>query len=545
MNLRTNKNKIRNKHKMCGILALYLNQEPCDINKIKNSYMMLTNRGPDSGNWNVSNDKITGFRRLAIMDGSAKGEQPFKVEQDTLMCNGEIFNHKELINKYNLVCNSKSDCECIIHLYHKIGFESMIKELIGDFAIVLFTKNKLYFGRDRIGVRPLFYGFTREGNFALASYARSLADFCLNVNPVVPGWGEYTYGNQSVDFFSYDPPKPREFKSDITEIVNKLLITTVKDRLMSDRPIGCLLSGGLDSSLITSILCRLIGSNNVRTYSIGMEGSIDLSHARKVADFLGTQHTEVTFTPDEGINAIPDVIRDLESYDITTIRASVGMWLLAKYIRENTDDIVLYSGEGADELFCGYLYFHYAPTLEELGEESRRLIKNLHMYDVLRADRCISSHGLELRVPFLDPRLTELSQSLAPELIAPKNGMEKHLLRTAFSNQDYLPDDVLWRRKDGMSDGISGNSGKKWFEQIQEFVDLSISDHEYEPYKVDFPLKEAYYYKKIFDSIFPKYQPVFEYWLPKWVECNGDPSGRILDVFKNTKIEEKGKKNVN
>lgn len=527
---------------MCGIIALYLNQEQSNIEEILNAYMMLTNRGPDSGNWSISKDKITGFRRLAIMDNSTNGEQPFKINEDILMCNGEIFNHKELIKKYNLDCKSKSDCECIIHLYHKIGFEAMIKELIGDFAIVLFTKNKLYFGRDRIGVRPLFYGFTQDGNFAVASYARALTNFCHNVKAVVPGWGEYSYESKSLIFFSYNQPKPREFKTDIVEDVNKLLIASVKDRLMSDRPIGCLLSGGLDSSLITSILCRLIGSNNVRTYSIGMKGSIDLAHARKVAEFLGTQHTEVTFTPDEGINAIPDVIRDLESYDITTIRASVGMWLLAKYISKNTDDIVLYSGEGADELFCGYLYFHYAPTLEALGEESRRLIKNLYMYDVLRADRCISSHGLELRVPFLDPRLTELSQSLAPELIAPKNGMEKHLLRTAFSNQNYLPDTVLWRRKDGMSDGISGNSGKKWFEQIQDFVDLSISDQEYEPYKVDFPIKEAYYYKKIFDSIFPKYQPIFEYWMPKWVECNGDPSGRILEVYKNTEVEEKEKR---
>lgn len=524
---------------MCGIIALYLNQEQSNIEEILNAYMMLSNRGPDSGNWSISKDKITGFRRLAIMDNSTNGEQPFKINEDILMCNGEIFNHTELIKKYNLDCKSKSDCECIIHLYHKIGFESMIKELIGDFAIVLFTKNKLYFGRDRIGVRPLFYGFTQDGNFAVASYARALTNFCHNVKAVVPGWGEYSYESKSLLFFSYDQPKPREFKTDIVEDVNKLLIASVKDRLMSDRPIGCLLSGGLDSSLITSILCRLIGANNVRTYSIGMKGSIDLAHARKVAEFLGTQHTEVIFTPDEGINAIPDVIRDLESYDITTIRASVGMWLLAKYISKNTDDIVLYSGEGADELFCGYLYFHYAPTLEALGEESRRLIKNLYMYDVLRADRCISSHGLELRVPFLDPRLTELSQSLAPELIAPKNGMEKHLLRTSFSNQNYLPDSVLWRRKDGMSDGISGNSGKKWFEQIQDFVDLSISDQEYEPYKVDFPLKEAYYYKKIFDSIFPKYQPIFEYWMPKWVECNGDPSGRILEVYKNTEEKEK------
>jgi asparagine synthase (glutamine-hydrolysing) len=517
---------------MCGILALYLQEnEKEDINKLYRSYIKLTNRGPDSGEFIINSNKITGFRRLAIMDQSNNGEQPFKVNNDILMCNGEIYNYKDLIIKYNLSCNSGSDCECIIHLYQKIGFESMIKELIGDFAIVLFTEDRIYFGRDRIGVRPLFYGFTKENNFALASYARVLGDFCPNTYHVNPGWGEYIYKSQKLDFYYYELPKPRKFELNIDTKIHDLLITSVKDRLMSDRPIGCLLSGGLDSSLITSILCKLLGPQNVRTYSIGMEGSIDLHHAKQVAEFLGTKHTEILFTPEEGFAVIPHVVRDLESYDITTIRASVGMWLLAKYIKENTNDIVLYSGEGADELFCGYLYFHYAPSLIALGEESQRLIKNLHMYDVLRADRCISSHGLELRVPFLDPRLTELSQSLAPELIAPKNNIEKHLLRTAFSKEKYLPDNVLWRRKDGMSDGISGNNGKKWFEQIQDFVSREICNKEYDKFKNTFPSKEAYYYKKIFDNIFPNYRPHFAYWMPKWVETNGDPSGRVLDIF--------------
>lgn len=527
---------------MCGIIALHLlNGKQTQMDKIIEGYKMLTNRGPDSGSFTINEDKLLGFRRLAIMDNSSKGEQPFKVGGDILMCNGEIFNHKDLITKYNLQCYSNSDCECIIHLYQKIGFEKMIQELIGDFAIVLFTKNKVYFGRDRIGVRPLFYGFTEDCNFALASYARALADFCLNVKHVNPGWGSYTYRTKSLQFYEYpnDNTILKNIKymfTDNTEkTIHNILINSVRDRLMSDRPIGCLLSGGLDSSLITSILCKLIGPQNVRTYSIGMQGSIDLAHAQQVATFLGTNHTEILFTPEEGFNVIPEVIRDLESYDITTIRASVGMWLLAKYIKNNTNDIVLFSGEGADELFCGYLYFHYAPTVEALGNESKRLIKNLHLYDVLRADRCISSHGLELRVPFLDPRLTEFCQNLNPLLLKPKNDMEKHLLRSAFKDDNFLPDNVLWRRKDGMSDGISGNSGKKWFEQIQDFVNTKICDAEFEPYEYDFPSKEAYYYKKIFDSIFPSYQPILNYWMPKWVKCNGDPSGRLLNVFNKKK----------
>jgi asparagine synthase (glutamine-hydrolysing) len=283
----------------------------------------------------------------------------------------------------------------------------------------------------------------------------------------------------------------------MTSKIEETLIQSVKDRLMSDRPIGCLLSGGLDSSLIASILCKLIGPNNVRTYSIGMKGSEDLKHASIVAKYLGTKHTEVFFTAEEGIKVIPAVIRDLESYDITTIRASIPMWLLAKYISNNTDDIVLFSGEGADELFCGYLYFHYAPSLKDLGDESSRLIKELHKYDVLRADRCISSHGLEIRVPFLDKRLVQLSQQSSSSLISPRNGIEKYVLRNSFKD-GYLPDSVLWRRKDGMSDGVSGNNGKKWFEQIQEYVELEIKDNEFEKNKSLFPSKEAYYYKKIF-----------------------------------------------
>jgi asparagine synthase (glutamine-hydrolysing) len=299
---------------------------------------------------------------------------------------------------------------------------------------------------------------------------------------------------------------------------------------MSDRPIGCLLSGGLDSSIITSIVCKLIGPENVKTYSIGMKGSTDLFFAKKVSEYLGTKHTEILFTPQEGFEAIHNVIKDIESYDITTIRASIAMWLAAKYISKNTDNIVLLSGEGADELFCGYLYFHNAPNITELENESTRLIKELYMYDVLRADRCISSHGLELRVPFLDRRLVDICQSLSGDIKGPQNGIEKSVLRKAF--EGYLPDDVLWRRKDGMSDGISGNSGKKWHEQITDFVNEKITPEEFYFYKNSFPSIEAYYYKVIYNNLFPTYNPKYNYWLPKWTDHNGDPSGRNIKIFK-------------
>ena len=525
---------------MCGILAIYLRNPQNELDKIVDGYNMLKNRGPDNGNIVVNNDVIFGFRRLAIMDITTDGNQPFKYNDDMLICNGEIFNHVDVKNNNKIECKSKSDCECLLPCYSKVGFENMIKQLNGDFAIILYSQseNAIFFARDRIGVRPLFYGFTNNGNFALASYARALTEYCVNVQAVPPGWGCYDMIDNSLEMFTYEYI-PRQILNQ-NSISHKDALFKIKDtleqsvvsRLMSDRPIGCLLSGGLDSSLIASILCKMINPSKVRTYSVGMEGSEDLKHARIIAEYLGTTHTEVIFTPEEGFKIIPDVIKDLETYDITTIRASVAMWLLCKYIKENTDDIVLYSGEGADELFCGYLYFHYAPTVECLGDESVRLIKNLYMYDVLRADRCVSSHGLELRVPFLDKNLIDLSMSMPEEFLEPKNGVEKHILRSSFID-GFLPEQVLWRRKDGLSDGCSGNTGKKWYEQIQEFVDSKISDTEFsmDNNNNKFPSKEAYYYKRIFNRFFSNYELKVDYWLPKWVDHDGDPSGRNLKVF--------------
>ena len=518
---------------MCGIFSIYLKYNETNLVEIcKKTENMLYNRGPNNYKKIKTENFFVGFNRLNIVDLSEKGMQPFVNDNIILLCNGEIYNHTKLKNKYNLECNSKSDCECILHLYKKIGFKKTVKQLEGDFAFILIDGTKIYFARDRIGVRPLFWGITKNGNFALASYARVLTDFCKEVKPVEPGYGIYNSTTNKINFSKYFYRTIDNIsKYNIIDLIHNTFIEAIKVRLMGERPIGCLLSGGLDSSLIVSILCKLIGPSNVRTYSIGMEGSQDLKYARIVAQSLGTNHTEVTFTPQEGFDCIPQVIKDLESYDITTIRASVGMWLLSKWISTNTEDIILFSGEGSDELFCGYLYFHYAPNVKELKKESLRLINDLHLYDVLRADRCVSSHGLELRVPFLDYNMLNLCLSIPGELLQPKKGIEKYLLRQSFSN-DYLPDEVLWRRKDGMSDGISGNN-KKWYEHIQEFVENIISDDKYDD--TAYPSKEAQYYRMVYNEIFPTYQPTYDYWLPKWVEHGGDPSGRILEVFSTSK----------
>jgi asparagine synthase (glutamine-hydrolysing) len=308
--------------------------------------------------------------------------------------------------------------------------------------------------------------------------------------------------------------------------LHDLLVDSVRKRLMSDRPIGCLLSGGLDSSVIAAILCELVGSDKVRTYSVGMEGGLDLRYARKVADALGTDHTEVIVTVGNALAAIPQVTYDTETYDITTIRASTMMWLLCDWISKNSDDTVIFSGEGSDELFCGYLYFHNAPSTIDASNESKRLLKNLYLYDVLRADRSVSCHGLELRVPFLDTKILEFSLSLSPVFKAPVDGWEKKILRDAFTG--YIPEEVLWRRKDGLSDGCS-SLDKSWGQHITEFVDTRIGDELFDDQK--YISKEAMYYKLLFDKYFSTYKLKIDHWMPRWSGNLTDPSGRLIEAF--------------
>jgi len=520
---------------MCGIFSLIHSPEQTKndyIDECKKSYNLLRRRGPDRGTFEYDNvNYVYGFQRLSINDLSSNGDQPMKTEKSVLMCNGEIFNHLSLISKYDLVCKSQSDCEVLLHLYDKGLFSpELFREINGDFAMFIddTLNNKVILARDRIGVRPLFYGFTKNNNHLVVSSEIKCMPMCHIINHVPPGT-YLVYDKQTQTFLEhryYDVLKTITFTKPLY-CLKYLLINATKIRLNADRPIGCLLSGGLDSSIITYILCHLLGPENVRTYSIGIEGSADLKYAKKVASFLGTNHTEVKFTPEEGLSAIPEVIYNLESYDITTVRASVGMYLLGKYISKNTTDKVIFSGEGSDELLCGYLYFHYAPTGTDAHDESLRLISDLYKYDALRADRCISSHGLELRVPFLDKDVINFCTSIHGHLKQPTDGMEKKLLREQFVGN--LPDDVLWRRKDGFSDGVSSNT-KNWYEYITEFVEKEVN---VENLTIS---KEAYYYKSIYDKLFPNYpKPIDYYWMPKWIKTVNqfNPAGRALSVFKN------------
>lgn len=512
---------------MCGLTALFYN--PCNTttprnhtNEMMASLNIMKRRGPDRGKMLWDNDKIIGFQRLCINDLSDNGDQPMKEGTATLICNGEIFNYNDLVEKYDLKnkLKSKSDCEVILHLYQKLGFRDTIENLDGDFAVVIHDENNVYVARDRIGVRPLFYGYTPDKDLVISSEAKALF-FCDSIQQIIPGKLYFFQLNEHYlepTFYTQNYFKLEKslYVDNQGSALRELLIDAVRKRLLTDRPIACLLSGGLDSSIIASILCKLVGPKNVRTYSIGMKDSLDLKYARVVADYLGTQHIDVLFTPKEGIQAIPEVIYAIETYDITTVRASVGMYLLGKYIADSTRDIVIFSGEGSDELLCGYLYFHYAPTANDAHNESLRLINQLYKYDVKRADACISSHGLELRVPFLDRDVLDYCISLPGEIKQPKNGMEKSLLRSLF--KDDLPECVINRRKDGFSDGVSGK--KAWYEYIQEHIKQNGFE------------SEADYYKNIYDANFRHYpNPIDEFWMPKWINAGTNPSGRILGVF--------------
>jgi len=509
---------------MCGIIAVYRGKKEDDLVKIIEGYNTLQKRGPDRGILKISGDDIYGFRRLSIVNTGTEADQPFISNNIIAMCNGEIYNHKELEEEYGLNCNSGSDCECILELYKKFGFSDMINLLDGVFAIIIIDGKTIHMARDRIGIRPLYYARTKSGNFAIASTAQSLSAYCNDLQQLSPCIARYNSEEDVLYKTPYTSITPViHTNMDTREVINNLFVSAVKKRLMSDRPVACMLSGGLDSSLVTSVVCKIMGPENVRTYSIGMQNSQDLKYAKMVAEYLGTQHTEVIFTPEQGFDAIPKVIKDIESYDVTTVRASVGMWLLSKYISENSKDIVIMSGEGSDEIFGGYLYFHHAPTAEDFQKETETLVKNLHLYDVLRADRCISSHGLEPRVPFLDKEFVNYVLSIPAELKKPINGIEKYILRSSFDNGEYLPNEVLWRRKDGFSDGVSG-SEKKWYEQIQDMISEkeNISNCD--------ATQEEKYYRKYFNEFFPCYDLRTERWLPKWVDHNGDPSGRNIKV---------------
>jgi len=504
-----------------------------------------------------------------------------------LICNGEIYNYKELYKIMDVTPVTQSDCEVIIHLYKRYGIKQTLQMLDGVFAFVLCDINvnepdaKIYFARDPYGVRPLYIIKPKQDPsqvnskkiYGVASELKVLSEFSKELpNHLIEHFKPGTYSKFIMQYKvtpkweitkEYCKYHSTGFSSVISENIHDMqkiykniqyyLTEAVKKRvLITERPIACLLSGGLDSSLITALVneCHKQNSDKpLETFSIGLEGSEDLKYARIVAKYLGTNHTEILLTEQEFIDAIPDVIYAIESYDTTTVRASIGNYLLGKYISTHSDAKVIFNGDGSDELCGGYLYMYAAPDAVEFDRECRRLLKDIHAFDVLRSDKCISSHGLEPRTPFLDRTWVQHYLSIHPEIRFHKgnNQCEKFLLRNAFSEENYLdshgsallPNCILWRTKEAFSDGVSKTT-RSLYEIIQEKVRASSSvnseyKHDYN-YKYNYPdTEEKKYYRDIFENNYSGLGNVVPYfWMPRYVDAR-DASARTLKIYTDVK----------
>ena len=528
---------------MCGFLTYF--GDGIDSAKLEEASLKIQYRGPDNTQHLRVNEKLfMSFHRLAIMDTSESGNQPLMHPEDPsliLVCNGEIYNYKELIESFGLKVASGSDSEVILHLYKKIGMKKTIKALDGVFAFCLYDgkSDTLYCARDPHGVRPCFIAL-EDNFFAMSSEFKSLKHFCDRIVPFMPGsWWSSEFPNVISSYHSVDyNPIVESSEKDACKNIKKLLTESVKKRMMSDREVGCLLSGGLDSSLISALVSSMCEDpKKLKTFSIGMEGSPDLKYAKIVADHINSDHHHIQLDQKDFLEAIETVIYNIESYDTTTVRASVGNYLVSKYIKENTDVKVVFNGDGADEVCMGYVYNINAPTPDDFLAENQRLLREIYLFDVLRSDRSISSNGLEARTPFLDKSFTTYYMSIPPKMKMFKDGKpEKYLLRKSFEDSGLLPDEILWRSKCAFSDGVSSIKNS-WHKTLKEFIDSQISDEEFEREKEKISickpvLKESYFYRKIYESHFGKNADLIpHFWMPKWTSTN-DPSARELKNYK-------------
>ena len=552
---------------MCGIICLIqCGGKKIDLAKARECMNFLKARGPDK-----TSDKIIeinemvevfmGFTRLAIMDTSDAGLQPFtNGTGDIVVCNGGIYNYKQLAKTHGIEITSECDCEILLPLFKKMGFEAMIsKELDAEFAMTFFDKleNKIYVARDRYGVRPLYYGYNHTTKMlGFASELKALHPLMEFVEQVVPNQiisidlSQKNDSNLDFDVTSLVTNKSYYSFSDacehnlplitmsteiIRERINFLLTEAVKKRLYSDRPIGFLLSGGLDSSVIVSIATKILGPDNIVCFSIGIEGSPDVEAAKKVVKYLGIQnHHIIPFSIKQGLEELHNVIKATETYDITTIRASTPQYIMAKYIKENTNIKVLLSGEGSDEIHGSYRYFRDAPDFVQFHNETIRLLQELCYFDNQRTDRTMANWGLEVRVPFLDFDYVDFITKIDPQLLMYKHDyMEKMIVRDSFKS--YLPDEILYRSKEAFSDAVS-NSENNWAKSIQILADSKISNEELENnnFSINKPrTKDALYFRNIFESIYPARDNIIpHYWLPKFQkEEILDPSATILQCY--------------
>ena len=522
---------------MCSIMGF--SKKTYTKEEIRPYFDRTISRGPDMSRIVETPSGWLCFHRLAIMGLTEAGMQPFQLDGDYVVCNGEIYGFRPLkrqLTEKGYQFKSGSDCEILLPLFREYGL-SMFARLDAEFALIIYDSmtDSLIAARDPIGIRPLFYGYDKDGAIMFASEAKNLVGLCDEVCPFPPGH-YYAFGK----FVRYaDLTTVKAFSQDGLETACKhirdKLIAGVDKRLDADAPLGFLLSGGLDSSLVCAISAIVLG-RKIRTFAIGMDkDAIDLKYAREVADYIGADHTEVYMTRQQVLDSLEEVIAMLGTWDITTIRASMGMYLCCKAIHEQTDIRVLLTGEISDELF-GYKYTDFAPSAQAFQDESKKRVDELYMYDVLRADRCISVNSLEARVPFGDLDFVKYVMSIRPELKMNTYDMGKYLLRKAFADDHILPDDILWRQKAAFSDAV----GHSMVDDLKEYAESLYSDEAFargcEKYSFAKPFtKESLLYRDIFEKYYPgQAEMVKDFWMPNksWKGCDvQDPSARVLSNY--------------
>jgi asparagine synthase (glutamine-hydrolysing) len=525
---------------MCGFFSYEGKKQ--ELASFEEVFKKLVHRGPDDSEIVEFEGGVVGFHRLAIMDLSHNGDQPFSYAGNTLVCNGEVYNYQDLKKMVDYKFQSGSDCEVILPLYERFGLVETATLLDAEYAFALWDKKKHCFvaARDPIGIRPLFYGAHKEtGKLMFASEMKILTPYCDFIRPFPPGhvWDgkEFIcYHDSSTHYKTHG-----DSFEEVCDGIHDKLVEGVRKRLMSDAPIGFLLSGGLDSSLVCSIAQKISNEQTgkpIKTFAIGMEkDAIDLKYAKIVADHIGSEHTEVIITKEDVLGSMREVIYHLETYDITTIRASIGMYLVCKYIHEKTDVKVLLTGEVSDEIF-GYKYTDFAPSPEEFQKEAQKRVKELYMYDVLRADRCISAHCLEARVPFSDQDFVSYVMGIDPAMKMNTTGKGKYLLRKAFDRDDYLPETILWREKAAFSDAVGHSLVdhlKAYAEELYEVKDVEAASFKYK-HATPFT-KESLMYRDIFEEFYKgRSKTVDDFWMPnkEWEGCDvKDPSARVLSNY--------------
>lgn len=522
---------------MCSIFV-YMGKDITG-EEFEEALVRTNRRGPDDRRMLETDFGYIGFERLAIMGLTPEGMQPFEDHGSYVICNGEIYGFRKLkkeLQEAGYRFKSDSDCEILLPLYREYGLE-MFSHLDAEYACILYDADtkKVIAARDPIGIRPLFYGYSEAGSIAFASEAKNLSGLVKEIFPFPPGC--YYYDGEFVRYEAIEVPHGYVHADldEITKNIHDKLTEGVKKRLDADAPLGFLLSGGLDSSLVCAIAANEL-KVPIKTFAIGMDlDAIDAKYAREVADFIGADHTEIIMTKEDVLNNLETVIESLATYDITTIRASMGMYLICKAIHDTTDIKVLMTGEISDELF-GYKYTDFAPNAAEFQKEAQKRVRELYFYDVLRADRCLSANSLEARVPFGDLDFVRYVMKIDPKKKINTYGKGKYLLRKAFEADHILPEDILWREKAAFSDAV----GHSMVDDLKEYAENLYTDEEYEEKrkKYDFATpftKESLLYREIFEKYYPgQARMIPDFWMPnkEWEGCNvNDPSARVLSNY--------------